>query len=73
MEEEKKKFDKYYKQISNGLNDRVFSAHKMAKSIVKSLFYEAEAKGLNTKEMLEILDTAKEMILKFKPSIPSIY
>ena len=71
--EKDKKFDEYYKLISNRLNDRVFLAHSIAKGIVKSLFYEAEARGLNTKEVLQVLDTTREMILKFKPSIPSNY
>ncbi len=71
--ENEKEFDEYYKLISNGLNDKVFSTHNLAKGIVKSLFHEAETKGFNTKEVLEILDTAREMVLRFRPSIPSNY
>ncbi len=70
MKEEKKKFDEYYKQISNRLNERVFSGHNIAKQIVELLFNEIKTMGLNTKEILQILDIAKDMILKFIPSIP---
>ena len=65
--EKDKKFDEYYKLTSNRLNDRVFSAHGIAKGIVKSLFYEAETKGLNTKEILEILKQLT--IFKFQDMI----
>ena len=71
--EKDKEFDEYYRLISNRGNDRVFSPHSIAKDIVKSLFNEAETKGLNTKEILQILETVREMILKFKPTIPDSY
>jgi len=70
MKEIKIKFDEYYEQISNKLNEKIFSSHNIVKEIVKSLFYESKEKGLNTKEILAILDIAKDMILKFKLSMP---
>jgi hypothetical protein len=64
MKEIEMKFNEYYKHISNDLNDKVFSGNDVAKEIVKMLFCESKTKRLNIKEMLTILDIAKDMVLK---------
>jgi hypothetical protein len=67
--EKDKKFDEYYKLISNRFKSKIFSTHKIVGEIVKLLYYEAETSELTIKEIMEIIDIVKEMILKFRLSI----